>query len=335
MTAHNSFAIALGIVFLAWNISQSDTPATAPGGGKPVMAEKPEKTKPAEQLTGELGDMAKTLEFSDELKAKLLETVKTGKAAQEAWEKENDPKAKEIREQIDKLKQELKTIDDAKNAMLLDQKKQIASLISPEQQQAWQKHRLRLQMLGQCRQMSLTDEQKGKIESLCDDAAKEIAAMTPEQKPQNEWKVLSKLYRDFQTVVTAEQKAIVTSESMYGKARYAFKAAGLTPEQDAKLKELSKGAAKEYVQIQEQLTKAESDARALGEKRREAYDAFVKGAAELVLTDEQRAKLAAPASQPAGKSDKQSSGTKIRQKADKPAGDKVGFANKQLRNNRK
>ncbi|MBI5723838.1 MAG: hypothetical protein HZA50_07770 [Planctomycetes bacterium] len=325
-----SIAIAMGAVFVAWTFSQAQStrPATAPAGDRPAKPENPDKPRQAEQLSGELGEMARTLGFSDELKAKLLEKVKAGKAAQDAWEKDNAPKVKQLQEEIGKLKQELKALEDAKNAMLSDQKNQVRELISPEQNEAWQKHRLKMQMLGQYRQMALTDEQKGKIGTLCDEAAKEMSAMTAEQRSSGEWDVYARLNRSVSGIVTAEQKASAASENMYAKARSAFKAAGLTPEQDARIKELSQGAAREYVQVQEQFNKAESDTRTFDEKRRTAFDSFVKGASQLVLTEEQRAKLSAAASQPATRGAKQGAREKSREKIARLGNDKSVSADK-------
>ena len=140
----------------------NEAPKNVPPPKKPARAP---KKKPA-RMRGEYAPMAKEVSLTAEQQAKVRQAVEAAKTEREAWEKENGPKVKELREQLNKLYAQ-------RNALRAERREALMAILTPEQQVKWKGFVLYRSMMGRFRRAKLTDEQAQSVRTLCGEAVKD------------------------------------------------------------------------------------------------------------------------------------------------------------------
>jgi len=161
-------------------------PKDTPKADQPKPTDKP---KPAStELKGEYAIMAAELKLTDEQKAKLDGIIKTHKAALEAWMKDKGPKLKELQKSLGELRKagkkddpkvkelqdQIKPLTDEQAKMREAQQTEVMSILTDEQKAAWKVFKLYTGQCNRYRKAELTDDQKTKVKELCAAAVKDM-----------------------------------------------------------------------------------------------------------------------------------------------------------------
>ena len=197
-------------------------PARAADSGqetpKPAKAGKPAKQK---GLTGIYAEMVKALKLSDEQAAKLNEKVQAKQAALKKWEADNKAALEDNKKAVEAAKsandkEALKKASDARRQLMADREKvaasaeaEIMSVLTPEQQLAWEAYELDKGVCAKLSKAELTDDQKAKIQALANDAAKELSALKADDK-KGQSQIRRDLLQKAKALLTEDQKAKLT-----------------------------------------------------------------------------------------------------------------------------
>jgi len=148
--------------------------------GQAIAQEAPD-AKPKPVLTGERAIMAKECNCTEKQQAKLAEKDQAKKEALNAWDTQNGAKLDELRAKLvtaeDKaaVGAELTTLEADRTRIEANAEADILAVLTPEQQVVWQGYKLSQQM--KMRYSLMNAEQATKCRTLCNNAAKEIAAL--------------------------------------------------------------------------------------------------------------------------------------------------------------
>jgi Spy/CpxP family protein refolding chaperone len=196
-------------------------PAALAEEAKAKPAKEKAPAKASSGLKGEYAIMASECKLPQDQIATLKAKVQAKDEALAAWEKENGEKAKAIQEAAKKAREgndkaaskkaadDLKALNEAKAKIQADGMVAIYAVLTPEQKQTWDGFVLYRSMMARFKKVNPTDEQQGKIRALCADAAKEIAAVTGDEKAAAKAKntTTAKLVKTIEeTVLTAAQR---------------------------------------------------------------------------------------------------------------------------------
>lgn len=88
-----------------------------------------------------------------------------------------DARKAQDKAKIQDFNAQLKPLKDGRDAIIKQFAKDVLTLLTPDQLQAWASYQLRLEVKTYFANAKLTDEQLTKIQPLCDDTAKEIAKL--------------------------------------------------------------------------------------------------------------------------------------------------------------
>ena len=203
------FAVAAALVVLA----------CAPA----VMAEEAKAKAPAKDtLKGVYAQMVTVCKLSDQQVPDLKAKVKARDDAVAAWMTANADKVKAADEAAKKAKEGSdkaagKKANEDRQKLMAERTKieadgmaAIYAVLTPEQKQAWEGQQMYMQVCARFRKANLTEDQHTKIRPLCDQAAKDEAAVKGDEKAARKAKteVEAKLLKTIEdTILTAEQKA--------------------------------------------------------------------------------------------------------------------------------
>jgi hypothetical protein len=180
--------VSLVLFVVGQALAQEATPAPQP---KPV-------------LLGECAMMAKECNCTEKQQAKLAEKDQAKKEALNAWDTQNGAKLDELRAKLvaaeDKaaVGAELTTLEADRARIEADAEADILAVLTPEQQVVWQGYKFFQQMKMR---YSLTNaDQATRCRTLCNNAAKEIAALqgTAQENQKAKAAVMEKLNKAVQ-----------------------------------------------------------------------------------------------------------------------------------------
>jgi Spy/CpxP family protein refolding chaperone len=165
--------------------------APKPEAPKTEAPKAEEPKKPA--LEGEMAVLAKECKLSDEQQAKLIQVAAEANAEVQQWQKTNAAKLEAFRkavqaaqeagdqEAMKKAYADILSLREESRALMMKHQNAIAAVLTPEQKVAWQGYRLFVDVVSDLKAIvNLTDEQAPKVRPLCEEAAKDLAAIKDE-----------------------------------------------------------------------------------------------------------------------------------------------------------
>lgn len=225
---HLGIITILAALALAASTTYAADTTDAPKAEKPSKKDRAAKgDKGKAGLKGEYGMMASELNLSADQQAKIKAIVEKGQEAQAAWDKENGPKAAELKKKISettdkaekkKLDAELKELNKGPEKLKADQKTAVMDALTPAQRAQWRGfmlNRAQLSMLGRAN-ITPTEDQKTKIKDLCVAATKNLTDPAAELDKAATIKVANDIKAN---VLTAEQRDQMEKAAPAGKEK--------------------------------------------------------------------------------------------------------------------
>jgi len=215
----------------AWAAEATPIPAPQPAAEKP--AEKPAETPAAEApgLTGENALLAREAKLDDEQKKRLAETVAEGTKAMNEWRERNREAIAAFQQALTAARQARdeaafrKAIQDHQD-MLKEQvslqakfNKRVMDILTPEQEAAWFGFLLSRDLTQQAEALNLSDAQKTKTRTMCNEAAGKLAALRRSEKTDAEKATESQIIQGgliqqfLSNVLTDEQRTKIRGEA--------------------------------------------------------------------------------------------------------------------------
>lgn len=260
-----------------------------PKKARPAKAPRPAK-KPPSMIRGELAGMVEAAKFDDAQKAKLEEMLKSHKAAQEAWARDNEAKAKELKSQLDALNKQMQELSGARGKLQASQREEVMGLFDDDVKQAYQLKVFTDEAMRAAGGAKLTDEQKAKVASLAEAAFKALQA-TKDRREQSD--IRTKLQADVRSqVLTDEQKTAMRLSSLQGALMRDVRGVRLTKEQQEKVAAKAKEIDGSMQESRSAIAEAEAKVKAEQAKLDQALKDAAKAVVDEVLTDEQRKQMA-------------------------------------------
>jgi len=154
--------------------------------------------------------MVKVLVLNVDQDAKLKDAATAYAAGQGKWEQENGEKAHQLEQQIKEAQNTLNAIRAQREKLETDLNAAVKAVLTPEQQQSWKAYKLQKEIVGRLAKAKLTDEQVGKIKTMCEQTVKDNADAPPTGGRGNE--VVGKLYQSIvDQVLTDAQRTEMKS----------------------------------------------------------------------------------------------------------------------------
>ena len=260
-----------------------------PKKARPAKAPRPPK-KPPSMIRGELASLAEAAKFDDAQKAKLEEMLKSHKASQEAWARDNDAKAKDLKSQLDALNKQMQELSEGRRKLSSSQRDEVMALFGDDAKQAYQLKVLTEEAMRAAGGAKLTDEQKAKVASLAEEAFKALQA-TKDSREQ--LAIRAKLQGDVRSqVLTDEQKTAMRLSGLQGALVRDVRGVRLTKEQQEKVAAKAREIDGAMQEGRAAIAEAEAKAKAEQAKLAQAVKDAAKAVVDEVLTDEQRKQMA-------------------------------------------
>ncbi len=203
------------VLFLACPEVQARNPAAS---GKDTKSAK-KMSKKKKQCLGRYDVMVKVLELEGEQKEKFLAQAKTNIHAVKEWHKANHAGMKKLRaaakeakkagdeEKYKELYAKYKTLKNVKAKMYKANRAKTLALLNDDQKAAWAKYMFRSRAMRRYKGIDLSEEQKEKIEKLCEAAAKAMPKVKDKKSKKARAEVYKRLHADIaEDMLTASQR---------------------------------------------------------------------------------------------------------------------------------
>jgi len=191
--------------------------------GLPVLAKNP-KQAPRPAVKGEWAAMVKQCNLTADQQTAVNDKVKAMNAALTDWDAKN-------KDQVDKLKADIKAAKEAndkaklkdlnaqqktlmtgRDAIQQQSRREIMTLLTPEQQQTWAVYQLQIEVKRHFNKAKLTDDQLAKIKPLCENTQQGLAKLTAGEAKGRK-ALMNKLFADVaQQILTDDQRALMTAK---------------------------------------------------------------------------------------------------------------------------
>lgn len=271
---------------------------TAKAGANP----KPyEVRKAGMRFRGDLDALVKSMKLPPDQADKLLASLKKQRAQQEAFEKENAARVKELDGQNKDLAKQQDDLRKKMADMKADQRKlkkpgQVdgQSIVKDQQLRDWESFKLTRNITRQYQRAKLTDKQVEEVRSMSEAEARTLASASPEQYDKVERDTRQRLSGKIDKLLTADQKESLEVGHIQDTAAKSMQGVNLTAEQYEKISKMSADAVKQWRRNTGDKADAEKQWNEL-RLQRDTFSAQVtKDIHDKVLTDEQRQQIDAP-----------------------------------------
>ncbi len=294
------------LLSMAWIAAAVCAPAPA-DEAKDVSRARKDYRPRAVRKTGtrfrrDLTAWVKSMNLPKDQEKKLLANVKRWQARQEALEKAQADRAKQLarqwkplQKQQEQLRKEMRELQakQAKEAQRSGDRVAAKPLLSEGQLRDWESHRLYRSLLHQYRRARLTEDQQGKLRTLCDREAKKLASAGPGDRAKVDRQVRQHLSSGLDRLLTGSQREAMAAMAVEEETLSSMQGIRLTGEQHKKVQALcTESVRKLRLRSGKDLAASKQFAALRARKKGVAGD-LVRDIRKKILTPEQRKQLQA------------------------------------------
>ncbi len=281
------------VVLSVLTIALAEDKAPAADANKPLKPKLTPTQLEEKHMRDYYDRMAKTAGLSDDQRAKLAKSITEHLAAKEDWKAKNQPLLTELNKKLiearssgDKaaeaaIKQQLKPLDDQKDAIWSQEGKLGFALMTDAQRLTWESSLLQKGVLLNYRDVKFTKDQLNTLTKLCDGGAAKVIALS------RDWHKISKVRRrlkleTYSIIMTAKQRMDFETDKLVKVATQRYRRAKLDDRQKKKLDTLA-------AKFGQKISTAKARRTQRGLRNRFLLEVF-----DNILSKEQQTKVPAP-----------------------------------------
>lgn len=302
--------LLLGVAVALWGAaawapaaSADDEPTKGGADFKPH-----EVRKTGTKYRGDLDALVKSLKLPPDQADKLLTSLKKQRADQEALEKENAARVKELDDKNKDLVGQQDDLRKKNDGIKADQKKlkqpgqvEGQSIVKDEQLRDWESFKLTRNVTRQYQRAKLTDKQVEDIRAMSDSEAKTLASASPGEYDKIERQTRQRMAAKVDKILTGDQKESIEVGRIQDTTVKSMQGVNLTTEQYDKINAKCAEAVKTWRRNSGDKADAEKQWNELRSQRDTFTSQVTKDIHDNVLTPEQRAVIDAPKPKDAAK----------------------------------
>jgi hypothetical protein len=267
-----------------------------------------EVRKTGMRYRGDLDALVKGLKLPPDQADKMLASLKKQRADQEALEKDNAARVKELDEKNKDLADQQNDLRKKNEAMKADQKKlkqpgevEGQSIVKDQQLRDWESFKLTRNVTRQYQRAKLTDKQVEDIRSMSDSEAKTLASASPEEYDKIDRQTRQRLAAKVDKILTSDQKESVEVGHVQDSTVKSMQGVNLTTDQYDKINAKCAEAVKTWRRNSGDKADAEKQWNEFRAQRDTFAAQVTKDIHDNILTPEQRAMIDAPKPKDAAK----------------------------------